>query len=228
MTGLLTDLYQLTMAAGYFESGKADELATFELFFRHLPRYRNYVLAAGLEQVVEYLQNLHFTGEEIAYLKSLPQFQRVSPAVLRRACESCDSPATCLRCAEGTPIFAGEPFLTVRAPLMEAQIVETFLLATVGFPVADRDQGVPHRGSRGRPRGGRFRHAPRAFAGSGRAGGPRVLHRRLRRNQQHRDWIPLRHSGVRNRGAFLDSVFRHRARSVRSACKNCWAKPPCI
>ena len=79
MTGLLTDLYQLTMAAGYFEAGKAGEIATFELFFRNLPRYRNYVVAAGLEQVVEYLSNLRFTDEEIAYLRTLPQFQRVSP-----------------------------------------------------------------------------------------------------------------------------------------------------
>jgi len=72
MTGLLTDLYQLTMAAGYFEAGKAQQIASFELFFRHLPRYRNYVLSAGLEQVVEYLTNLRFTEEEVSYLRSLP------------------------------------------------------------------------------------------------------------------------------------------------------------
>ena len=83
MTGLLTDLYQLTMAAGYFESGKADELATFELFFRHLPRYRNYVLAAGLEQVVEYLQNLSSRANEIRYLKSLPQFRACLAGIFR-------------------------------------------------------------------------------------------------------------------------------------------------
>ena len=132
MTGLLTDLYQLTMAAGYFEAGKAGEIATFELFFRHLPRYRNFVLACGLEQVVAYLENLHFEDEEIRYLKSLPQFQRVSPGffdTLRELRFTGDLFAI----AEGTPIFAGEPFLTVRAPLMEAQIVETYLLATVGF-----------------------------------------------------------------------------------------------
>jgi len=132
MTGLLTDLYQLTMAAGYFESGKAAEVATFELFFRHLPRYRNFVLAAGLEQVFEYLQNLHFEEEEIRYLKSLPQFQRVSPGFFE-ALRSLRFTGDLFSIAEGTPIFAGEPFLTVRAPLIEAQIVETYLLATVGF-----------------------------------------------------------------------------------------------
>jgi nicotinate phosphoribosyltransferase len=132
VTGLLTDLYQLTMAAGYFEAGKAGEIATFELFFRHLPRYRNYVLSAGLEQVVEYLTNLRFTDEEITYLRSLPQFRRVSPGffdVLRDLRFTGDLFAM----REGTPVFASEPILTVRAPLMEAQIVETFLLATVGF-----------------------------------------------------------------------------------------------
>src|SRR6202790_1332373 len=132
MTGLLTDLYQLTMAAGYFESGKAAEVATFELFFRHLPRYRNFVLAAGLEQVVEYLQNLHFEDQEIRYLQSLPQFQRVSPAFFD-ALRGLRFNGDLFAISEGTPIFAGEPFLTVRAPLIEAQIVETYLLATVGF-----------------------------------------------------------------------------------------------
>src|ERR1700724_3656306 len=132
MTGLLTDLYQLTMAAGYYESGKAGEVATFELFFRSLPRYRNFVLAAGLEQVVEYLQNLHFEEEEIRYLRSLPQFQRVSPAFFD-ALRSLRFNGDLFAMPEGTPIFAGEPFLTVRAPLMEAQIAETYLLATVGF-----------------------------------------------------------------------------------------------
>src|SRR5579864_391347 len=132
MTGLLTDLYQLTMAAGYFESGKDAEIATFELFFRHMPRYRNFVLAAGLEQVVEYLQNLHFEEEEIRYLRSLPQFQRVSPEFFD-ALRALRFSGDLFAIAEGTPIFAGEPFLTVRASLMEAQIAETYLLATVGF-----------------------------------------------------------------------------------------------
>ena len=84
MTGLLTDLYQLTMAAGYFEAGKTNESATFELFFRRLPRYRNYVVAAGLAQAVDYLLNLKFCDEEIDYLRGLPQFRRVSARFLRR------------------------------------------------------------------------------------------------------------------------------------------------
>jgi nicotinate phosphoribosyltransferase len=132
VTGLSTDLYQLTMAAGYFEAGKQSEVATFELFFRRLPRYRNYVVSAGLAQAVDYLLNLKFTDEEIDYLRGLPQFRRVSNdffEFLRQLRFTGDLFAM----QEGTPVFANEPFLTVRAPLIEAQIAETFLLATIGF-----------------------------------------------------------------------------------------------
>jgi nicotinate phosphoribosyltransferase len=132
VTGLSTDLYQLTMAAGYFDAGKQSEIATFELFFRRLPRYRNYVVSAGLAQAVDYLLNLKFTDEEIDYLRGLPQFRRVSSDFfdfLRQLRFSGDLFAM----QEGTPVFANEPFLTVRAPLIEAQIAETFLLATIGF-----------------------------------------------------------------------------------------------
>jgi nicotinate phosphoribosyltransferase len=131
-TGLLTDLYQLTMAAGYFEAGKSAERGTFELFVRRLPQDRNFVIAAGLEQVVEYLLNLRFTAEEIEYLRKLPQFARTSAgffdmlAGLRFTGDLFAVP-------EGTPLFPNEPFLTLRAPLVEAQIPETFLLATIGF-----------------------------------------------------------------------------------------------
>src|SRR6202046_3882826 len=132
VTGLSTDLYQLTMAAGYFEAGKQSEIATFELFFRRLPRYRNYVVAAGLAQAVDYLLNLKFTDEEIDYLRGLPQFQRVSTGFFE-ALRQLRFTGDVFAMPEGTPIFANEPFLTVRAPLMEAQMAETYLLATVGF-----------------------------------------------------------------------------------------------
>ena len=132
MTGLLTDLYQLTMAAGYFDAGKHSEIATFELFFRRLPRYRNYVVAAGLAQAVDYLLNLKFTDKEIDYLRGLPQFQRVSSGFFE-ALRGLRFSGDLFAMPEGTPIFANEPFLTVRAPLMEAQIAETYLLAAIGF-----------------------------------------------------------------------------------------------
>ena len=75
MNALLTDLYELTMAAGYFMAGKVQETATFELSVRRLPPNRNFVLSAGLLQVVEYLTSLSFTSEDIAYLQGLPQFR---------------------------------------------------------------------------------------------------------------------------------------------------------
>jgi nicotinate phosphoribosyltransferase len=132
MTGLLTDLYQITMAAGYYEAGKANEIATFELFFRRLPRYRNYVVAAGLAQAVDYLLNLQYTDQEIDYLRGLTQFRR-APSEFFDTLRGLRFTGDLFAMPEGTPIFANEPFLTIRAPLIEAQIAETYLLASIGF-----------------------------------------------------------------------------------------------
>jgi nicotinate phosphoribosyltransferase len=132
MNALLTDLYELTMAAGYFEAGKTAERAVFELAIRRLPPHRNFVLAAGLPQVVDYLLNLSFTAEEIDYLRGLPQFRNVSPAFfdyLRNFRFTGDLFAV----PEGTPLFAGEPMLMLRAPVIEAQIPETYLLSELSF-----------------------------------------------------------------------------------------------
>ncbi len=130
--GLLTDLYQLTMAAGYFEAGKTQDRATFELFVRQLPHNRNFILAAGLAQAVEYLLDLRFTPEEIAYLRGLPQFHRTAPAFFEMLA-GLNFTGDVFAVPEGTPMFAGEPFLTIRAPLIEAQLAETYLLAIIGF-----------------------------------------------------------------------------------------------
>jgi len=131
-TGLLTDLYQLTMAAGYFEAGKTREHATFELFYRKLPQDRNFVIAAGLEQAVEYLLNLRFTADDIDYLRKLPHFAHAGPGFFEMLAELRFT-GDLFAVPEGTPVFPNEPMLTLRAPLVEAQIPETFLLATVGF-----------------------------------------------------------------------------------------------
>jgi len=130
--GLLTDLYQLTMAAGYFEAGKTGERATFELFVRRLPPNRNFILAAGLQQAVEYLLALRFTSDEIRYLRGLPQFARTSAGFFDMLAELRFT-GDLFAVAEGTPLFGGEPFLTLRAPLVEAQIAETYLLSMIGF-----------------------------------------------------------------------------------------------
>ncbi len=130
--GLSTDFYQLTMAAGYFEAGKAGERAVFELFIRKLPWNRNFILAAGLAQAVEYLLNLRFSSEEIEYLRGLPQFKQTRPEFFEMLA-GLRFTGDLFAVPEGTPVFAGEPLLTVRAPLIEAQIVETYLLAMIGF-----------------------------------------------------------------------------------------------
>lgn len=132
MNGLLTDLYELTMAAGYFEAGKAEEKATFEFTIRRLPANRNFVLAAGLPQAVEYLLNLSFTAEEIEYLRGLPQFRNASPAFFEYL-RGLRFTGDLFAVPEGAPLFAGEPVLTVRAPIIEAQIPETYLLSAVTF-----------------------------------------------------------------------------------------------
>jgi nicotinate phosphoribosyltransferase len=132
MNALLTDLYELTMAAGYFESGKVAEIAAFEYTIRRLPPHRNFILAAGLPQVVDYLLNLSFAAEEIDYLRGLAQFRHLSPAFfdyLRGFRFTGDLFAV----PEGVPVFPGEPVLTIRAPIVEAQIPETYVLSAVAF-----------------------------------------------------------------------------------------------
>lgn len=132
MNGLLTDLYELTMAAGYFETGKTEEKATFELGFRRLPANRNFILTAGLAQVVDYLLNLSFEDAEVDYLRGLPQFAKVSSGFwdyLRTFRFTGDLFAM----PEGTPVFPHEPVAILRAPIIEAQIPETYALAAIGF-----------------------------------------------------------------------------------------------
>ncbi len=132
MSALNTDLYELTMAAGYFVAGKSDEVATFELSVRRLPRERNFLLAAGLAQAVEYLQSLRFDAEEIAYLRTLAQFQH-TPDEFFDFLLGMRFTGDLFAVPEGTPVFANEPIAIVRAPLIQAQMVETYLLSTFSF-----------------------------------------------------------------------------------------------
>lgn len=129
--GFLTDLYELTMAAAYFEN-HVDAPATFELFIRNLPPNRGYLLAAGLEQALDYLEHLSFSSEQIDFLRCHPAFAHVGKDFfdfLRQMHFGGEVWAV----AEGTPVFALEPLLRVTAPIIAAQIVETFLLATLTF-----------------------------------------------------------------------------------------------
>lgn len=130
-SGLATDLYQLTMAAAYHANGRC-ERASFELFARRLPKDRSYLIVAGLEQALDYLRRLSFSPDEIEYLRGLPVFASVSPEFFdylrdfRFTGEVWAMP-------EGMIAFAGEPLVRVTAPLIEAQIIETYLLSVINF-----------------------------------------------------------------------------------------------
>ena len=126
-SGLLTDLYELTMAAGYVQN-RFDARATFELFVRHLPAHRNYLVAAGLDQALEFLENIRFSDEEIAYLRRLPLFQHVHSDFFEGIAQFRFT-GDLWALPEGTIFFPGEPLLRVTAPIVEAQLVETGLLA---------------------------------------------------------------------------------------------------
>ncbi|MCI0682270.1 MAG: nicotinate phosphoribosyltransferase [Gemmataceae bacterium] len=128
--GLLTDLYELTMAVGYFAHGLAGQRATFELWMRRVPTCRNYLIAAGLEQAIHYLQRLNFADDQIAYLRGLPAFAHAPPEWFERL-RTLRFDGDVWALPEGTVFFAGEPVLRVTAPLMTAQIVETYLIATM-------------------------------------------------------------------------------------------------
>src|SRR5579863_8186950 len=132
MNALLTDLYELTMAAGYFAAGKHQDIATFELSVRRLPAHRDFILVAGLQQALEYLANLRFQPEEIGYLRGLPQFVNATPAFFDYLADFRFT-GNVFAVPEGTPMFAGEPIMTIKAPIIEAQIPETYLLSAVTF-----------------------------------------------------------------------------------------------
>ena len=120
---LLTDLYQLTMTQGYWHQQMGEE-AVFTLFCRRLPSNRNYLLACGLADVLQYLERLRFSETSIEYLSSLPQF---APDFLRWLGDLRFT-GNVYAVAEGTPVFANEPILEVVAPIAEAQVIETFLM----------------------------------------------------------------------------------------------------
>ena len=124
---MLCDFYQLTMANGYFQSGKKDQICYFDVFFRSVPDGGGFAIAAGLEQVIEYIQNLRFDEKDIAYLRSRNCFSEEFLSYLKGFRFTGDIWAV----PEGTPVFPREPILTVRAPAIQAQFVETFLLLTL-------------------------------------------------------------------------------------------------
>jgi nicotinate phosphoribosyltransferase len=131
-TALSADLYQLTMMAGYFATGIHDQ-ASFELYVRDLPRHRSYLVAAGLEQALDFLETLSFSRDEIEYLRRLPVLSRAPRAFFDDYLPAFRFTGEVFAPPEGTPLFEHQPLLRVTAPIIEAQLVETALLAMIGF-----------------------------------------------------------------------------------------------
>lgn len=124
---MLTDFYEITMANGYFETGMDDTIAYFDVFFRRIPDGGGYAIMAGLEQVIDYLKELRFSEDDIEYLRGKNAFSEKFLEYLANFEFKCDVWAV----PEGTPIFPGEPILTVRGPVIQAQFIETMILLII-------------------------------------------------------------------------------------------------
>lgn len=124
---MLCDFYELTMGNGYFRNGYKDRITYFDVFFRKVPDQGGFAIAAGLEQLIEYIENLHFSEEDIAYLRGRNLFCEEFLDYLRNFRFTGDIYAI----PEGTPVFPREPLVVVRAPSIEAQLIETFTLLTI-------------------------------------------------------------------------------------------------
>ncbi len=124
---MLCDFYELTMGNGYFQAGYQDRITYFDVFFRDVPDKGGFAVCAGLDQLIDYIQNLHFDEEDIDYLRGRGLFSEEFLDYLRHFRFTGDIWAI----PEGTPIFPREPVVTVRAPAIEAQLIETFTLLTI-------------------------------------------------------------------------------------------------
>ena len=124
---MLFDFYEMTMANGYYRTGMQEHVTFFDVFFRRVPDGGGFAIAAGLEQLVEYIQNLHFDEDDIAYLRSKNLFQEDFLDYLRDFRFTGDVWAV----PEGTPVFPNEPLVTVRAPASQAQLIETYALLAI-------------------------------------------------------------------------------------------------
>lgn len=124
---MLTDFYEVTMANGYIEAGMSDHIAYFDMFFRSIPDGGGFAIMAGLEQVIDYLSKLRFTDKDIEYLRGKKLFSEEFLDYLKNFKFECDVWAV----PEGTPIFPGEPIVTVRGPVIQAQFVETMILLVI-------------------------------------------------------------------------------------------------
>ena len=145
---MLADFYEFTMANGYMENGMADKIACFDMFFRKVPDGGGFAITAGLEQLIDYLESLSFSENDIAYLKSRNLFSDKFLDYLKNFRFSCDVYAM----PEGTPCFPGEPLVIIKGPLLQAQLIETMVLLTINHQslIATKSNRIV-RAAQGRP-----------------------------------------------------------------------------
>ena len=124
---LIMDFYELTMSYNYFKMGKGEQIVYFDMFYRKNPDNGGFVIFAGLQQLIEAIQDMHFSEGDIEYLRSLHIFDEDFFDYLRNF----KFTGTIYAVKEGTPVFPYEPLVTVKAKLIEAQLIETFLLVTI-------------------------------------------------------------------------------------------------
>src|SRR2546423_1420796 len=135
LSALSTDLYELTMIGGYYVAGMAGR-ATFDLFVRQLPPTRTYLVAAGLEPALDFLESVRFTPDDIAYLRTVPALAKLPRGFFDEYLPAFRFTGDVWAIEEGTPAFALEPMMRVTAPLAEAQLVETALISEIMFPTS--------------------------------------------------------------------------------------------
>lgn len=145
---MLTDFYELTMGNGYFEEGVKDTIAYFDMYFRRVPDEGGFCIMAGVDQLIEYLENLTFTKDDIDYLRRKEIFSEAFLNYLENFKFECDVWAV----PEGTPVFPNEPLVTVRGPIIQAQFIETMILLTINHQtlIATKSSRIV-RAAAGRP-----------------------------------------------------------------------------
>lgn len=145
---MLMDFYELTMSNGYFLDGMGDRVAYFDMFFRRVPEGGGYAIMAGLEQVIEYIEGLKFDKDDIDYLRGLNIFDERFLSYL----ENFEFTGSVYAIPEGTLIFPGEPIITIKAPVKEAQLLETMILLTINHQslIATKTSRIV-RAAEGRP-----------------------------------------------------------------------------
>ena len=201
--GLLTDLYELNMAASYLRRAMTGT-ATFSLFVRRLPADRGFLVAAGLEDCLRFLEDFAFTAEDLDYLRRAQGYGEET----LRAFAGLRFTGEVWAVPEGRVVFAGEPLLEVTAPIAEAQLAETVLLNHVTFQTSVATKAATVRAGRRGRAAGRLRVPPHPGHRRGPGGGPRVGDRRLRGHQQRRGGAPLRADRRGHDGAFLHRGVR--------------------